>query len=139
MPESALPPPAQEPETNRGVLAELLSFAGSLGRHLQALLSLAGLEGREAAGHYLRLLVVLGAAVFFALFGYLLLMLFAIFGLAWLLGVSWIWIALGLAVLHGLAALGGVFYARARLRQPVFSATSAELRKDFEALQRFKP
>lgn len=139
MAESAPPPSSPAPEAGRGPLAEVLGFIGSLGGHLQALLALAGLEGREAAARYLVLGMVLGAGAVFAVFGYLLFVIFVAFALQHLLGVSWIWIFLGLAVIHLLAALVCFLIVRRGIRAPAFVATAEELRKDLEALQNFKP
>jgi uncharacterized membrane protein YqjE len=139
MPDPVLPPRDAGRESNRGILAELLNFFSSFGEHLQALVALAGLESREAAGIYLRALVAGIAALVLLLFGYLLILIFVAFALAALLHWDWIWISLGLAVLHFLLVGACLFYLRARLKSPVFTATSAELRRDFAALKTYKP
>jgi len=138
MAETALPPRAGGPET-RGVLAELVSFAGSFGRHIQALLALAGHESKEAATLYAKVLAVVIAALIFAVFGYVFLLLFVAFLLAMVFGISWIWICLGFAILHFAAAAAGIFHVRNQIQAPVFTATSAELKKDFDALNKFQP
>jgi uncharacterized membrane protein YqjE len=138
MAETVLPPSADARETPQGALPELLRFAGTFGRHLQGLVQLASLETKEAAMVGLRLLALVIASVVFAVFGYVLLLLFVAFLLAIVFAVSWIWIALSLAVLHfvavGVCALLAVKY----LRSPIFKATAAELKRDFEALKTFK-
>lgn len=139
MPDPVLPPPGPGREPNRGVLAELLNFLSSFGEHLQALVALAGLESREAAGVYVRALIALVVALILLVFGYLLALLFVAFAVAHLFAVAWIWIALGLAVLHFLGVAGCVFYLKTKLKSPVFTATSAELQRDFTALKNFKP
>jgi len=139
MPDPVPPPPGPGREPSRGVLAELLNFLSSFGEHVQALVALAGLESREAAGVYLRALIALGAALVLLIFGYLLLLLFVAFALAMFCHIEWIWISLGLAVLHFLGVAGCAFYLKARLKSPVFTATSAELQRDFTALKNFKP
>jgi len=139
MAESTVPPPAGGPERSRGVAAELLSFAGSFGRHVQALFALAGTESREAAELYVRALLVVVGVLVLAVFGYVFLLLFVAFVLAQIFSLDWIWICLGLAVLHFAGAGAGIFYVRSHLQTPVFSATSAELKKDFEALNRLQP
>lgn len=139
MPDPVLPPPGPGREPNRGVLAELLNFLSSFGEHLQALVALAGLESREAAGVYVRALIALGAVLILLIFGYLLTLIFVAFAVAHLFGIAWIWISLGLAVLHFLGVAGCAFYLKTKLKSPVFTATSAELQRDFTALKNFKP
>jgi uncharacterized membrane protein YqjE len=132
-------PGADARETPHGAIPELLRFAGSAGRHLQALLQLASIETKEAALVGLRLLALLVASVVFAVFGYLLALFFVAFLLAFVFGISWIWISLGLAVLHLLAVAFCALAAKHYLRNPFFKATMAELQRDFEALKNFKP
>lgn len=117
-------------------MAELLSFFASFGEHLQALIALAGLEAKEASVLYLKLLAALIATVVLAVFGYFLFIFFAIFLIAWLLPqVAFFWICLGIALLHfGGAALCAA-YLRGNFRSPVFTATTSELKKDFENLK----
>ncbi|MFZ4681971.1 MAG: phage holin family protein [Terrimicrobiaceae bacterium] len=119
-------------------MAELLSFAGSLGRHLQALLALAGHETKEAAGLYLRLVILLIAALIFFVLGYVFLLFFIASLLAVTFGINWIWISLGLALFHliGTAVCG--LYVRNHLPTPVFTSTSAELKRDFANLKQFE-
>jgi uncharacterized membrane protein YqjE len=112
---------------------------GSSGRHVQGLLQLASLETKEAALVGVRLLVLLIAGVVLAIFGYLLALFFLAFLLAFAFGISWIWILLGLAVLHFAAVAYCAISARNCLRTPVFKATAVELQRDFEALKEFKP
>jgi uncharacterized membrane protein YqjE len=138
MAETILPPSADEGQTHQGALPELLRFAGSFGGHVQELVQLASLETKEAAMVGLRLLALLIASIVFAFFGYVLILFFIAFLLAIVFQVSWIWISLGLALVH----FGGVAFcalaAKRYLRSPVFKATAAELRRDFDALKTFK-
>lgn len=120
-------------------MVEILSLWGSAGRHIQALVELAGLEGREALALYLRLAVMLVAALIFLVFGYVLILLFFAFLIAHLFGISWIWITLALALIHFLVTFLCATHVRTHMRSPVFAATSAELRRDFEALKSSKP
>ena len=109
MPDPVLPPRGPGRESNRGILAELLNFLSSFGEHIQALVALAGLESREAAGVYVRALIALGVALVLLMFGYLLSLIFVAFALAALFHWDWIWIALGLAAAHFLGVLGAAF------------------------------
>jgi uncharacterized membrane protein YqjE len=139
MAETLLPHSADARETPHGVIPELLRFAGSAGKHFQGLLQLATLETKEAALVGIRLVALLIASVVFAVFGYVLALFFVAFLLAFVFGVSWIWISLGLALLHLLGVAICAFIAMRYLRNPFFKATMAELQRDFEALKNFKP
>jgi uncharacterized membrane protein YqjE len=130
--------PSAEARENAGVIPELVRLSGSWGRHFQGLLQLVGLETKEAALVGLRLLIFLVGAIVLAVFGYMLALLFVAFLLAFVFGISWIWISLVLALLH----FGGVAFcaisAKNCLRKPFFKASMTELRKDFEAMKEFK-
>ncbi len=139
MAETVLPPSAGEREMPRGAVPEMLRFAGTFGRHVQGLVQLASVESKEAAMVGLRLLALVIASVVFAVFGYVLILFFIAFLLAIVFNVSWIWISLGLAILHFLALAICALIAWKSLRSPVFKATAAELKRDFEALKSFKP
>jgi uncharacterized membrane protein YqjE len=130
-----MPGESSPPSGSRGLVGELLSLWGSFGRHIQALIELAGLEGKEAAALYLRLAVMLGAAVLFLFLGYVFALLFIVFALNALFGFPWIWVVLALAVLHFAVCLICATHVKNHLRSPVFPATAAELRKDFETLK----
>lgn len=139
MPEPALPPPEPGRESRRGLAAELMNFFSSLGEHVQALVALASLESKEAAGVYVRALIAVAVALVLLLFGYLLSVIFVAFAIAKLFQVDWIWISLGLAVLHFLGVAGCLLYLKAKIKTPVFTSTSAELSRDFAAIRNFKP
>lgn len=121
--------------TPRGLTAEFMSLAGSLGRHIQSLGALAGEEAREAAELYLRLGIMLAAALFFAAFGYVIVLLFLAFLISTIFHVGWIWILLGLAILHFVIAFVCANHVRTHWRTPVFSATAGEIQRDIESLR----
>lgn len=139
MTESASQPAAEEQKAARGLPGEFLSLAGSVGRHIQALAALAGAEAREAAGMYLLAVGLLVAGLVLAILGYVLLVVFIAFLAALVFGVSWLWISLVLAVLHFIGAAICLLIAKNRAATKQFPAISAELQKDFETLQNFKP
>lgn len=87
----------------------------------------------------LRLLALVVASVVFAVFGYVLILFFFAFLLAMVFEVSWIWISLGLAVLHFVAVGICALLAVKSVRSPIFKATAAELKRDFDALKTFNP
>ena len=133
---AAVPPPEGRGETH-GLIDAITHLCGSLGRHIHALSSLAGVEAKEAAGVYLRVLVAVVAGLVLAVFAYLLILLFVAFLLA-LLGVSWLWITLGLGLLHVGGIIGCYVFIRGQVRKPVFAITQEELRKDFASMKSFR-
>ncbi|MEI6492465.1 MAG: phage holin family protein [Verrucomicrobiota bacterium] len=128
--------PGGRPVTEqRGLIDGLLSLFGSFGRYFEAIGALAGEEAREAGELFLRLAVMLAAAIFFAAFGYVLLLLFSAFLIATLFHVSWIWILLGLTALHFLVAVICALHVKNHWRTPVFPATRSEISRDLDAMR----
>jgi uncharacterized membrane protein YqjE len=123
------------PAESRGVAAEAMRLFGSITRHLQSMSALAGLEGKEALGLYLRMAIAIGAALFFLAFGYVFMLLFAAFAIAHFFHVDWVWISLGLAILHLLGAVAGGLYVKKKSATPVFRGTMEEIRRDVAALR----
>lgn len=119
----------------RGLAAEAMRLFGSVTRHFQSLVALAGLEGREAVGIYVRAAVALGVALFCAAFGYVFLLLAVAFALDRFLHVEWIWIALGFALLHLLGAAIAALLMKKSFTTPVFRGTAEEIRRDVAALR----
>jgi uncharacterized membrane protein YqjE len=127
--------PGSRPAPPKGIAAEAMRLFASLAQHLQALGTLAGFEGREAVGLYVKLAILLGAALFLTAFGYIFVLLFLAFAIATLFHVDWIWISLGFAVLHLAGATGAALYVKTHFRTPVFRCTIEEIRKDVSALR----
>ncbi len=125
----------QAPPGSGGIAAGGLRMFGSLVRHFQALGALAGAEGRDALALYVRLGVMLLAALLFVGVAYFSLLFFIAFAIAALFGVAWIWITLGLAVFHLVIAVWCATHVRAHFRTPVFSLTGEEIKKDLAALR----
>ncbi len=119
-----------------GLLPHCMGLVSAFIGYFKVRLQLAGLEGKEAGTHYLGVLALLVGAMLAAIFGYFFLVLAAVFLLAWALGDghSWIWVSLGMALLHFLGAAAFVLFAKNRFAQPVFQATFVEFRKDQEWL-----
>jgi len=128
-------PDARQGDPPRGLTDGLLSLAGSFGRHLEALGALAGEEAREAGTLVLRLAVTLFAALFFAAFGYVLLVLSAAFLIAAIFHVSWLWILPGFVLVHALLSLLCASYVWAHWRTPLFPATKGEISRDLDSLR----
>jgi uncharacterized membrane protein YqjE len=129
--------PEPSSEDRRAAEAEGLwgHLAGLLGAKLaywRARAELAGIEGREAAVHYGIALGLAVGGIVLLVFSYVFLVLAAVFAIAWMCGGgnAWIWVLLGAALLH-LVAAGGLFLAvRMKIGRPVFTATLEEFRKD---------
>ena len=113
----------------------LLSLLGSFGRYFEAIGALASEEASEAAALYLRLAVMFAAALFFSAFGYVLLLLFITILIATVFHVAWIWILLGLTLLHFLVAAICAFHVKTHWKTPVFSATKSEISRDLDSLR----
>lgn len=129
--------PREEP---RGLFGEFLSLFGSLARYFQALGALAGEESKEALALGVRLLVMLLAALFFAAFGYVLLVIAVAFFAAHILGISWLWILGGFTTLHLVVAYVCANHVRTHRHTPVFETTRREIAADLSALSnRQKP
>ena len=129
------PEPAPENGT-RGAAAQLRAFLAACAQYASARLRLASLEGREAAAHGLKLILLAGAAIILAAFGWLFFCLAVVFLLAKALGGpnAWLWatLAMGSAHFAGVALL--VLGLKAKLGTPLFPMTTGELKKDQEWL-----
>lgn len=118
-----------------GIVPDGLRLVGSIVRHLQSLGALAGAESRDAVALYVRLAIMLGAAVVFMGIAYFSMLFFLAFAIAALFGIAWVWITLGLALFHLLIAFLCALHVKTHFRTPVFSVTGAEIRKDLASLR----
>ncbi|MEA3212471.1 MAG: hypothetical protein QOE70_5528 [Chthoniobacter sp.] len=120
-----------------GFFGHASALLGAKLAYLRARLQLVGLESKEAAVHFAIILGMAIGALVVAVFGYFFLIFALIFLVAWACGGdnAWIWVTLGAAFLHlgGAAALG--LLAKAKLAQPVFTATLDEFKKDQQWLK----
>lgn len=118
--------------TSPGVLGALAEYAAAGAAYFRARLGLLGIEARDA-GLRLGIAAALGVgALFVVLLGYVLLVFFAIFGIAALIGGShaWIWTTLGAALVHFGVAAACVFLALKKFKDPMFADSLDQLRKD---------
>ena len=119
-----------------GVAGRARTFLAACAQYASARLRLASLEGREAAAHGFKLLIIAGAAIVLGAFGWLFACLVAVFLLAKAFGGAngWVWAALIMAGLHfaGVLALG--LMLKAKLGTTLFPITTSELKKDQEWL-----
>lgn len=129
------PEPAPERGT-QGVAAQLREFLAACAQYASARLHLASLEGREAAAHGFKLLLLAGAAIILVAFGWLFLCLGAVFLLSKAFGGPnpWLWSALAMAGAHFLGVVLLLLGMKAKLETPLFPMTTGELKKDQEWL-----
>jgi uncharacterized membrane protein YqjE len=125
----------RNPAGYAGVREHLVAFFTSAAEFLQSRLRLATQESK-AAGR--RILVVVACALIAAAlthFGYVFIVVFAIVGIARLLEISWLWVALAVALLHFGGALLCLVIARTQVKQPMFRETANVLKEDSEWLK----
>jgi uncharacterized membrane protein YqjE len=105
--------------------------------YLRARLELAGIEAREAALHYGIILGLAIGTLIVLVFAYLFLVIAVVFLVAtlWKTEHAWIWVLLGAAGFHLLAAVALAWIAKAKLVSPMFTASLDELKKDQEWLK----
>ncbi len=119
-----------------GLSSHLPAFISSLLGYFRARVELAGIEGREAVGIFLKAALLLAAALLLLAFGYAFLWIGLIGLIATAAHVFWGWIVLAVAVLHFLGVAGTLWGASRLGKKPVFKATLEEFRKDQEWLNR---
>ena len=129
-------PKSANGRSSPGFFEHASGWLGTLLAYLRVRFQLAGMEGREAAMHYGMLLALAAVALIFLVFGYLFFCLAMVFLIARVLGDenAWIWVSLGMAVLHVGAGVGAFLWIRLKIGKPMFAATFDELRKDQEWL-----
>lgn len=125
----------RNPAGHAGLLNNLVSLANSLAGFFESRIGLFARESKTAAVHLLLLAGGLIGGLLLLGFGYVFLLVSAVFGIAHAAGISWVWIAFGAGVLHLLLAVGCAFFAMSQLKQPMFKASVAELKKDREWLK----
>ncbi len=125
----------RNPAGHAGLLHNLLALVNGLAGFLESRLGLFAKESKTALVQVLVLVACLAGAAVLALFGYIFLVASALVGIAHALHVSWVWITLAAAVVHFILALVCVLIARSRMKQSMFEATAAELKKDREWLK----
>jgi uncharacterized membrane protein YqjE len=120
------------PET--GFVENVRALGAGMASYLAARLRLAGMESREAAWHFLWILLWLLAALGAIALGYLLLVVALVFLLSQWTGWAWQWVLLATAGAHLAAALIFALIIRSRLQTPVFNTTIQEFKRDQEWL-----
>ena len=128
-------PQSRNPAGQSGLISNGLALMSAVVEFFESRFALFAKESKSAAVQMLILVGCLLVAVVLCVMGYVFIIISAIAGLAYLLGTSWPWIALIVAVLHFCIALLCLVIARSRITQPFFRATVDELKKDREWLR----
>ena len=122
-------------EEQRGLLEAAKEFGAAGVRHVRARGALLSAEGR-VAGRHVAVLAGLGIAAAISLVvAYLFFAITVGFTVAWLCHVAsgvWVLVLLGTGVFHAVLGIILGLAAKRRLRVPLFPATRAEFRKDFQ-------
>ena len=131
--------PGTEPSPDngtQGMVGRARTFLAACAQYASARLRLASLEGRDAAAHGFKLLIIAGAAVVLGAFGWLFACLAAVFLLAKVFGGAngWVWAALVMAALHFTGVIALALALKSKLGTALFPITTAELKKDQEWL-----
>jgi uncharacterized membrane protein YqjE len=129
------PMPFRNPAGYSGLRENLTALIASFAQFLQSRLHLAAQESKAAGRRVLVIVICAITAALFALLGSVFLIVFAIVGLAHLLHISWIWIALIVALLLFAGALLCLIIARTQVKHPLFRETKSVLKEDTEWLK----
>ena len=125
----------RNPAGHPGLLSNLLAAVNAFATFVEARFGLFAQESKSALVNVLVLVGCLAGAAMLCAFGYVFLFVSVIAALASALHISWIWVAVGLALLHFVLALLCVLIARSRMKKPMFRTTAAELKKDRQWLK----
>jgi uncharacterized membrane protein YqjE len=126
---------SRNPAGHTGLLENLLALLNALAEFFESRFALLAEESKTAAVQVLILVSCLILAVVLCALGYIFLITGAVVGVAHLVGISWPWVALAVAVVHFIVAMVLLLIARSRITKPLFRATLAELKKDREWLR----
>ncbi|MEO8439647.1 MAG: phage holin family protein [Spartobacteria bacterium] len=125
----------RNPAGHAGLRQNAKSLIASLTQFVESRVKLAAQESKSAVRYLVTMLVCVVAALVLTLLGFVFLMVFAVVGIAYLLGVWWIWVVLGLALLLFAIALLCLIIARGNLKHPFLRDTTTVLKEDTEWLK----
>jgi len=120
-----------------GIVRQATLLLAAVLAYFRARLELAGLEGREAGEHWLKIVALAVAALVALVFGWFFLCFAIVFLVALLFesAHAWIWITLAMALLHLVAGAGLLWAVKTMIAHPVFAATIEEFKKDQQWLE----
>jgi uncharacterized membrane protein YqjE len=128
-------PSSRNPAGHSGLLDNALALISAFTEFCEIRFTLIAQESKSAA---LQIAILVGCvigALVLCVMGYVFLIISAVMGLAHLLGISWPWVALIVAVLHFIIAGALLLVSRSRITKPMFRDTRDELKKDREWLK----
>ena len=126
---------SRDPAGHGGLIGTLLALVTDFAALAESRLSLFIRESKTALVQIVILLACLVGAILFLTLGYIFLVVSAIFGVARLAEISWIWIALIAAGVHFLLAVVAVVIAGIKGFKAPYPELSTELKKDREWLK----
>ena len=127
--------PFRNPAGHAGLGQNLKSLIASFALFLESRFKLAARESKAAVRRLVTIVVCLVVALVLSLLGFIYLVVFAIVGIAHLLGVWWLWVALVVGLLHFVVALFCLIIARAQSKHPMLQDTTTVLKEDTEWLK----
>src|SRR5436305_12206044 len=127
--------PSRSRPCQAGFIGSLVALASALADFFESRAALFATESKSALVQFVLIAICLVAALLFFAFGYVFLLATAVVAIAHLANVSWLWIALGAAVLHILIALIFLVIAFNGIKKPIFREIAAELKNDREWLK----
>lgn len=122
--------PVAGPHDRPGFFESVSQYLASAADYFGARMSLFGIEFKEAAGNYIKLLVLVVTALMFLIFGLVFLVVFLMFAVQRLTGWDWLWILGGFFVLSLLLTAVCLLLAWGRLKTKSLSRTIEEFKKD---------
>jgi uncharacterized membrane protein YqjE len=126
---------ARDPAGHGGLIGSLLALVADFAALAESRLALFVRESKSALVQIILLAAFLFGAILFISLGYIFLVVSVVFGVAHLVQISWIWIALIAAGAHFVLAIVSLVIARMKMLKAPFPELAAELKKDREWLK----
>ena len=122
----------RDDDPSTGIFTHGAATLAAAVRYAKARLTLAGMEAREATGHYGLAAVMIGTALFIAVLGYVFVVITLVFAIATAFDSPHAWLGVmgATALLHLAGAAALVWLAVRRLSKGAFPLTLEELRND---------
>jgi uncharacterized membrane protein YqjE len=125
----------RNPAGHAGLFNSAVALFNALAEFFASRAALFAKESKAAMAQLLIMLTCVVIAIIFFALGYLFLVGAAVVAIAQLAEVSWLWVAVGAAVLHFVLALICLIIAAARIKRVPYRELTAELKKDREWLR----
>ena len=122
--------PATSARNRPGFFESVSQYLGSAADYFGARMSLFGIEFKEAAGNYIKLTILVVAALMFLVFGLVFFVVFLMFAIQRLTHWDWLWILGGFFLLSFGVMAGCLLLAWGRLKTRVLTQTIEEFKKD---------